>query len=128
MNPVVVELDVVVEVPLLFLNVTLCFKTFTSENDADNWLTQLHRAHNKFLAEEAVNILRMNHELGEIISPFIVTTILNATILGARDEIQRAKMTIQTRTPVIDARNMHLHALTEAKRIIEKVLTTAVKI
>ena len=128
MNPVVVELDVVVEVPLLFLNVTLCFKTFTSENDADNWIIQLHHAHTKLLAEKAANIERMSQELGKPISPLAVTTILNATILGATREIQRAKMTIQTRTPAIDARNMHVYAFTEAKRIIDTVLTTAVKI
>lgn len=126
-RPVVVSLDVSVEVPSLFMIVTLCFGVFTSADEAEKWIDSIHRIHMDSTRREGEELRVLSEDLDAPIAPFIRLEIFTPNILGAMPEIQQLKSFIRIDTPENDLKEMRIRALREAHRIIEHAIAVASK-
>ncbi|OGZ06519.1 MAG: hypothetical protein A2942_04900 [Candidatus Lloydbacteria bacterium RIFCSPLOWO2_01_FULL_50_20] len=111
LQPYVVALDVAVEVPLVNMEVTLCFGPFDSLAAADEWRDRLEKEHDLIEIAEAVENADpfAQEEFPE--RQFLRAHVQGADVFQVEGRMRARGELIPPKTPVEDAHRIHVYAL-----------------
>ncbi|GEM_PF-4623329 len=123
--PYVVTADVSVELPLISMEVTLCFGPFNTLIAAEKWAGDVERLHKDIIAREDQTSNEIFDEIGIPTQGFIRSHIYGMDIVQSDQNARKPGMLIPVNTPDTDSRDMHLYALAAFQQAIHMAFSIA---
>ena len=123
LRPYVVTIDVSVELPLISMEVTLCFGPFNALVAAEHWAGDVERLHKDITAREDQLSNDIFDETGLPTQAFIRSQIHGIDIIQSDQNTRKPGMLIPVNTAEVDSRDMHLYALAAFQEAINFAFT-----
>ena len=110
-NPYAATIDVSIELPLITMQVVLCFGPFNSIEKAEEWTGEVERLHRGIEVKEATICGDVFDATGFPTGAFIRSFIQGTDVIQVDQKARKEGNLIPINTSEIDARDMHIYAL-----------------
>ncbi|OGZ06354.1 MAG: hypothetical protein A2845_00970 [Candidatus Lloydbacteria bacterium RIFCSPHIGHO2_01_FULL_49_22] len=121
LKPYAATMEVSLELPLITMQVVLCFGPFNSLEKAEEWTGEVERLHRGIETEEVSKSGEVFDATGLPTGAFVRSYVHGTDIIQVGQSARKQGNLIPVNTPEVDARDLHIYAL----RAIEEATNMA---